>query len=51
MEEHKKDVDEIIKVVYNKPYQYMFINVGSQRMFKGFDEILFHPLSKAEPKD
>jgi len=41
MEEHKKDVDEIIKVVYNKPYQYLFINVGSQRMFKGFDEILF----------
>jgi adenylate kinase len=41
MEEHKKDVDDIIKVVYNKPYQYLFINVGSQRMFKGFDELLF----------
>jgi DNA replication protein DnaC len=41
VEEHKKRADEIIKVVYNKPYQYLFINVTSQRLFKGFDELLF----------
>lgn len=41
VEEHKKIADEIIKVVFNKPYQYLFINVSSQRLFKGFDELLF----------
>jgi DNA replication protein DnaC len=41
VEEHKKSVDDIIKVVYNKPYQYLFINVSTQRLFKGFDELLF----------
>jgi hypothetical protein len=40
VEEHKKSVDDIIKVVYNKPYQYLFINVSTQRLFKGFDELL-----------
>lgn len=41
VEEHKKSVDDIIKIVYNKPYQYLFINVTSQRLFKGFDELIF----------
>jgi adenylate kinase family enzyme len=41
VEEHKKSVEDIIKIVYNKPYQYLFINVTSQRLFKGFDELLF----------
>lgn len=30
----------LMKHVYNKPYQYLFVNLDSQRMFKGFDEIL-----------
>lgn len=30
----------IMKVVYDKPYQYLFINTDSQRLFKNFDEIL-----------
>ena len=30
----------IMKVVYDKPYQFLFINTDSQRMFKNFDEIL-----------
>ena len=41
VEDHKKHADEIIQLVYNKPYQYLFINVNTQRLFKGFDEILF----------
>lgn len=39
--EHKKeDVLEISKMVFDKPFEYLFINTDSQRMFKGFDEIL-----------
>jgi hypothetical protein len=30
----------IMKLVYDKPYQYLFINTDSQRLFKNFDEIL-----------
>jgi hypothetical protein len=30
----------IMKIVYDKPYQYLFINTDSQRLFKNFDEIL-----------
>lgn len=39
--EHKKaDVLEIVKLVFDKPYEYLFINTDTQKMFKGFDEIL-----------
>ena len=31
---------EISKLVYDKPYQWLFINVPSQRIFKEFDEII-----------
>jgi hypothetical protein len=30
----------IMKVVYDVPYNYLFINTDSQRLFKNFDEIL-----------
>jgi hypothetical protein len=30
----------IMRAVYDKPFQYLFINTDSQRLFKGFDEIL-----------
>jgi hypothetical protein len=35
--EHIRDV---LKLVYDKPYQFLFINTDSQRMFKCWDEIL-----------
>ena len=39
--EHKREyVDEIIKIVYNKPYNYMFVNTDSQRIFSAFDELI-----------
>jgi hypothetical protein len=41
IEGHKNDTDEIIKLVFDKPYNYLFINTDSQRMFKNFDEIIF----------
>lgn len=31
----------IMKTVYNEPYKFLFINTDSQRMFDGFDEIIF----------
>jgi hypothetical protein len=30
----------IMKVVFDEPYQYLFLNTDSQRLFKGFDELL-----------
>ena len=30
----------IIKLVFDKPYQFLFVNTDSQRMFKNFDELL-----------
>lgn len=30
----------IMKMVYNQPYKFLFINTDSQRMFDGWDEIL-----------
>jgi len=39
--ESKKDyIYQISDIVYNNPHQYLFINTDSQRLFKGFDEIL-----------
>jgi AAA15 family ATPase/GTPase len=30
----------ILKMVYNEPYKFLFINTDSQRMFDGWDEII-----------
>jgi hypothetical protein len=40
IEQKKEYINEIVKIVYNKPYEYLFINTDSQRLFKGFDEII-----------
>ena len=40
IEQKKEYLPEIIKLVYNKPYQYLFINTDSQRIFSGFDELI-----------
>jgi hypothetical protein len=31
---------DIMKIVYSKPYKFLFINTDTQRMFDGWDEIL-----------
>ena len=41
IEGHKDNIDEIIKLVFDKPYNYLFINTDSQRLFKNFDELIF----------
>ena len=39
--EQKKDyILPLMKLVYDEPHQYLFINTDSQRLFKGFDEII-----------
>jgi hypothetical protein len=39
--ESKKDVfDEIFKLVYDEPHNFLFLNVPSQKMFKNWDEII-----------
>ena len=40
IEQKKEHINEIVKNVYNKPYQYLFINTDSQRIFSGFDELI-----------
>ena len=39
--EHKREfIDDIIKIVYNRPYNYMFVNTDTQRIFSNFDELI-----------
>jgi ABC-type dipeptide/oligopeptide/nickel transport system ATPase component len=42
IEQHNDKINEIVKIVYDKPHNFLFINVDSQRMFKCFDELIFH---------
>ncbi len=41
VESKKEYAGDIIKLVYDRPHKYLFINVSTQRMFSGFDELLF----------
>ena len=41
IESKSKYQDEIIKSIYDKPHEYMFCHLDSQRIFKGFDELMF----------
>jgi hypothetical protein len=39
--EQKKDlVQDLAKFVFDRPYQWLFLNTDSQRLFKCFDEII-----------
>ncbi len=41
--ESKKDrFEDILRLVYDEPHNFLFLNVLSQRMFKNFDEIIMH---------
>lgn len=41
-DEKKSLIPQINKIVYDKPYKYLFIDTDSQRLFSGFDEILIN---------
>ena len=42
IEQHNDKINEIVKIVYDKPHNFLFINVDSQRMFKNWDELIFN---------
>ena len=42
LDDTKKDlIPQINKIVYDKPYKYLFIDTDSQRLFSQFDELIF----------
>ena len=41
IEYHTDNIDKIIKIVFDKPYNFLFINTDTQRLFKNFDELIF----------
>jgi len=41
IESKSKYQDEIVKLIYDKPHEYLFCHLDTQRIFKGFDELLF----------
>lgn len=40
IESKKELILPLSRLVYDKPHQYMFINTDTQRIFKGFDEVI-----------
>ena len=38
----KDNAINIMNLVYDKPHQYLMLNVETQKMYKGFDEIILH---------
>lgn len=40
IEKNKDLIPQITKLVYDKPFEYLFVNTDSQRLFKKFDEII-----------
>ena len=43
MIESKKELfNEVMKITYDKSHNFLFVNIPSQRMFKNFDELIFH---------
>ena len=40
VEQKKELVDDLVKCVFDAPHQYLFINTDTQRLFKGFDELI-----------
>ncbi len=42
VESKEKYINEISKIVFDEPYNYLMININSQRLFKNFDELIFN---------
>ena len=41
VEKHKDCVLEVSKLVFDKPYNFLYINTESQRLFRNWDELIF----------
>lgn len=42
IEQKKDQLHDVMKIVYDKPHQWMFINTDSGRIFKMWDELIFN---------
>ena len=42
LEKSKDHYLDIAKLVFDAPFEYLFLNTETQRIFKGFDEIMIH---------
>ena len=40
--QYKSISDDIQKIVFNKPHEYLVINTGSGRLFRKFDELIIN---------
>jgi hypothetical protein len=41
-EQHKDKTLDIMKFAFQKPHDYLFLNVDNQRMYQNFDEIILN---------
>lgn len=41
IEQHNDKINDLVKIVYDKKFNFLFINTESQRMFKCWDELIF----------
>jgi hypothetical protein len=48
IELHREKFDEIRDLVFDEKYNWLFVNVGTQRIYKKFDEIIFNEDDKNE---
>ena len=39
-EQYKDDFTKIMKLCYNEPHNFLYINTNSQRLFQNWDEII-----------
>lgn len=51
IELHKDKFDEIRSLVFDEKYNWLFINLATQRIYKKFDEIVFHEEDESENKE
>ena len=40
IESKKESFEDVMKIVYDEPHNFLFVNVPSQKMFKNWDEII-----------
>ena len=52
MIESKKELfGEVMRISYDKSHNFLFVNVPSQRMFKNFDELIFHDEDESDSEN
>ena len=41
IEQHNDKIHDIVKIVYDKKFNFLFMNTESQRLFRNWDELIF----------